>query len=274
VARRLKDEIRRQTRLTGSIGVAPNKFLAKLASDLDKPDGLTVVPPDGIEGFLGPMPIGRLWGVGPATARKLRDLGVQTFGDLRRVPARELERRIGAAAGHFLRLARGIDDRPVVPDHQARSIGQEQTFGQDVADPAEVRQVLLSQCEQVGYRVRRHGLRCRTVTVKIRYGQFETITRSQSLVEPTDATDGIWHAARALFDTWAGVGFRPVRLIGVTAGRLTRGGEQLVLFAGSDTDRRRRVDRAMDGIRDRFGKQAIHRGGVDDTGTSEPGRLG
>jgi DNA polymerase IV len=259
IASDLKARVTAQTRLTASVGVAPNKFLAKLASDLHKPDGLTVVPPQDVDALLAPMPVGRIYGIGPKTAARLEGLGIRTIGDLRKVDPEVLERRIGTDAGHYRRLAFGLDDRPVVPDHDAKSIGQEETFGTDLPDPADVREVMLEQAEQVAARLRRHGLRSVTVTVKIRFGDFQTITRRTTLPQATDSTSEIWEAARLLFDQWAQTHYRPVRLIGVSAGGLCRPDGQLDLFADPQAERQRRLDAAVDSINRRFGKGVIHR---------------
>ena len=261
IGQKIKDEIRATTRLTASVGVAGNKFLAKLASDLHKPDGLTVIRPGQAEQVLEPLPVTRIWGVGPKTAARLAGLGVRTIGDLRRLAPDVLARRVGAEeAEHFRRLACGIDDRPVVPDREAKSIGQEQTFGTDVAEADAVRDVMLQQSEQVGRRLRRHGLRARAVAVKIRFGNFQTITRRCTFPEPTDSTGELWRAARQLFDAWAAGGFKPVRLIGVTAAELTAQPPQASLFSDRATERQQRLDRALDQISGRFGHDAIHRG--------------
>jgi DNA polymerase-4 len=260
IAEAIKRRIHGELGVTASVGVAPNKFLAKLASDLDKPDGLTVIEPDRVEQTLAGLPISRMWGVGPATERKLRDLGVTTFGDVQQCAPSALESSIGVHARHMVELARGVDHRDVVPDHKAKSISQEQTFAFDLREPDAVRTVLLGQVEQVGRRLRRHGCRAGTVTVKIRYGEFETITRSRSFAEATDRTDRLWRAAGALFDEWAR-SFRPVRLIGFGAGHLTAAGQQLQLFTAQADRRRQALDRATDSIREKYGKAAIRRGG-------------
>jgi len=260
IARSIKTRILREIGLTASVGVASNKFLAKLASDMNKPDGLTVIDPDRIEQTLAGLPISRMWGVGPATERKLGDLGITTFGDLQRYPPDVLETLLGSHARRMAALSRGEDDREVVPDHRARSISQEQTFAVDLEDVQTVRDVLLGQVEQVGNRLRRHGFHAGTVTVKIRYGDFETITRSQSFAEPTDRSDRLWAAGRRLFNRWAISSFRPVRLIGFGANHLSTQGEQLSLFTADGDERRRRLDRVTDSIQQRFGRAAIHRG--------------
>jgi DNA polymerase-4 len=261
VAQDIRRRIRKELGVTASVGVAPNKFLAKIASDMKKPDGLMIVASDRVLEVLHPLPIERMWGVGPATAARFRAAGVTTIGALAAWTEERLRREFGAAgAEHFFRLARGEDDRPVVPDAQAKSIGHEETFETDVEEPSEVRDVLLQQADAVGRRVRRHGMRARGVTVKIRYGDFETITRAATLPEATDLSDAFRSAAAEVFDRWAEKSFRPVRLIGVTANRLTESGAQLGLFDAADTERRRRLDRTLDGLRDRFGGDAIRRG--------------
>ena len=260
VARELKETIKRETGLTASVGVAFNKFLAKLASDLEKPDGLTVVTPANLDTVLLPLGVGKLWGVGPATQRALEQRGIKTVGDLRGWSEAQLTQRFGQHGEKLYRLARGIDDRPVVPDRQAKSIGHEQTFGQNLTDPDAVREVLLGQAEQVGYRLRKDGALAKGVTVKIRYGDFETVTRSATLEPATDLTDELWKAARGLFDTWAAAGFRSVRLIGVSAGPLVRGGAQMALFGQPERARRHGLDEALDKINAKFGKRAVHRG--------------
>jgi DNA polymerase-4 len=262
IANTLKDRIKRTTRLTASVGVAPNKFLAKLASDLEKPDGLTVIDASNIDAVLPPLSVSKLWGVGPKTAKRLEGMAVRTFGDIRKLTPERLERLCGVDGEHFWRLAHGLDDRPVTPDGQAKSIGSEETFHENLTDPQAVRDVMLGQAEQVGSRLRRHHLRARGVTVKIRFGDFKTITRAAPLPAATDRTDDIWQHAREAFDKWAASQFQPVRLIGVTATRLTGDGEQLHLFDASTKERQRRLDGTLDRINARFGKRSIHRGGA------------
>jgi DNA polymerase-4 len=260
VAGRLKQRIKSELGLTASIGVAPNKFLAKLASDLQKPDGLVIVRPAEIDALLVPLPIGKLWGVGPVTVERLNRAGIQRVGDLRARSAPELENLLGREAARFLRLAHGIDDRPVVSDREAKSIGQEQTFREDVPVAADVKRVLFQQVEQVARRLRQHSLSARTVSLKIRYGEFETITRSETLDECTSGTQELWQTASSLFDTWAGAGFRPVRLIGVSVSQLSKGTGQLPLFTDPGSERQKKVDAVADQINAKFGSKAIRRG--------------
>ena len=218
------------------INMVRHKFLAKLASDLDKPDGLTVIEPDSIQTAITKLPITKMWGVGPATEQKLLSLGIRTFGDLQPWPRSVLESHFGSLGRNLHHLCRGEDDRPVVTDQAIRSISQEQTFDEDRADPDEVRIVLRDQAEKVAMRLRKGDLRGRTITVKIRFGDFQTITRSATLDEPTDRTDLICAEACDLFDAWAATGFQPVRLIGVGISQFTDEAEQFNLFTQRTDD--------------------------------------
>lgn len=264
IAKNLRKRIKEEAGLTASIGVAPNKFLAKLASDMDKPDGLTVVPTEDTEAWLAPIAIGRMWGVGPKSAAKLEAAGVRTFGDMARMDAQWMQARFGKDGERYARLARGIDDRPVTPDRTAKSIGHEQTFGANLTHPDHVRRVLLDQVEQVARRLRRAGVCASSVSVKIRFGQFKTITRSCTLDTATDMTETLWTAASGLFDKWAAASFSPVRLIGMQAGALQSGAGPAGLFGEEQRQRAREVDAATDAIVQRFGKRAIRRGGTLD----------
>jgi DNA polymerase-4 len=259
IARQIKQRIHGDTGLTASVGVAPNKFLAKLASDMNKPDGLTVIGDHNVDEIMPPLPVEKIWGIGPKTMERLNDIGVRTVGDLRRLPVELLKLRLGDEADHYRRLAFGIDARAVSPDRDAKSIGQEQTFGQDLTDPEAVRSVILGQTEQVSARLRRNAVVARSVTVKIRYGDFETITRRTTLVEAVDTTAPLWNAAKALFDAWAAKDFRPVRLIGVTASQLSTAAEQSSLFPDPAREKEKRLDNVVDQINAKFGKRAVSR---------------
>lgn len=261
IARDVRTRVRRETGLTASVGVAPNKFLAKLASDLDKPDGLTVIEPDRIHETLDPLPVGRIWGVGQAAERKLHALGVRTIGDLRALPREVLDARFGSFGERLWRLSRGLDDRPVHTDREAKTISHERTFAQNLTDPDAVRTIILDLGEQVARRLRRHGRFARTVSVKIRFGDFETVTRSSTLESPTDRTGVIAGEARGLFDAWAS-SFRSVRLIGVGVSQLSETPGQAGLFDAGEQTRDRAVDRAADEITRRFGEGAIRLGGA------------
>lgn len=261
VAVRIKQRVREELKLTISVGVAHNKFLAKLASDLQKPDGLTtILTQEQIDRILPPLPISRIWGIGPKTQERLNGLGIRTIGDIRKLPLDVLISKFGDEGDRYYRLSRGIDRRDVTPDSQAKSIGQEQTFGVDISDPEELRSVLLGEVEQVARRLRRHNLRAKSVTLKIRDGQFNTITRGASLGSATNVTQPLWEASLEIFNAWASNSFKPLRLLGMQASSLTSDSEQLSLFMDAKTEQQKRVDAAMDRIKNKFGSGAVHRG--------------
>ncbi len=261
MARRIRGRIKAEVGLTASVGVAENKFLAKVASDLDKPDGLTVIGEGEAERVLAPLAVGRIWGIGPKMEAKLAGMNIKTIGDLRRLDDGGMTRLFGVDADHYRNLSLGIDHREVTVDSEAKSIGQERTFEVDVADVEAVRRVMLAQAEQVGHRLRLVGHKAAGITVKIRYGDFKTITRARALQSPTDSTAAIYRAARDVFDGWAAAQFRPVRLIGVTATRLAKGGGQMGLFVDPAEERQGKVDRVMDAIVAKLGRGSIGRGG-------------
>jgi len=263
IGRRIKEDIRAELGLVASVGVAPNKFLAKIASDLDKPDGFVVVRPDDIQGFLEPLPVERLWGVGPVTAKVFHRLGIGTIGQLRGYSRRLLEQHFGArTAEHLWRLARGYDERPVVPEQEAKSISHETTFSRDIGDRKLLRAWLLDLTEQVTARLRRNGLTGRTVNLKVRYDDFSTVSRSRSLPEPTDTTSRVWEIVDFLFERQLPA-FRPVRLVGVgVSGFENPASTQGDLLTGELDERDRRIDRIMDSVHDRFGPAALRRAGA------------
>ncbi len=258
IAKQIRRLVKEETGLTCSVGVAPNKFLAKLASDMDKPDGLTHIPHDRVQGIIDPLHVSKLAGVGPSAERALARLGVRTIRDLRSIPLETLRARMGEQGQHLHNLARGIDDRPVRIDRVAKSISHEHTFPADLDNPDEVRAIIARQAQDVAMRLRKHHRFARTVTIKVRYGNFETITRSHPLDSQTDETRAIHNAARELFDTWAR-SFQPVRLIGVGVSQLTDAPAAPGLFDTTDHDKARAVDRVSDAIADKFGKDAIAR---------------
>jgi DNA polymerase-4 len=219
VARRLKDEIRAATGLTASAGVAPNKFLAKIASGWQKPDGLTVIAPERVETFLQGLPVDALWGVGPVTARRLRARGIDKLVDVRAADATVLRETVGSLAEWLQQLAQGIDDRPVVSEHEPKSSGSENTFAQDLTDLDEIRKAITGMaCDAAAWLVR-HELYARTVTIKVRYHDFTTITRSHSDAATRDADTVVQRALTLLEKTEAGT--RPIRLLGVSVHNLS-----------------------------------------------------
>lgn len=257
----LKHRVRAATNLTASVGVGPNKFVAKLASDSRKPDGLVVVAPDGVRDFLEPLPITRLWGVGKATLPRLEKLGIRTFGDALRLSKVDWCREFGEHGAHFYELVRGVDERQVVPDREAKSISHEVTFAVDIADRDYLRSVIHDQMDHVAHRLRRHRLTARCAMLKIRSADFTTITRHVTVRDPTDETEYLWQLVSELFDAWRRQGPPPVRLIGVGVSQFsTDETRQLNLF-DDPTRRNQSLDQAVDTIRDRFGNQAIRRGG-------------
>jgi DNA polymerase-4 len=260
IGRRIKQQIRDDLKLTASVGIAANKFLAKIASDLGKPDGFVVVEPGAEQAFLDPLPVGRLWGVGRVTGREFEQLGVQTIGQLRRLPAEVLTERFGRHGDHLWRLAHGIDPRPVVPDREAKSISNETTFATDITDRDVLRCWLLQLTEQVSARLRKQELCAATVQIKVRYSDFHTITRAQTLPQPTDVTQEIWEsAARLLTERLPDRPLR-VRLLGVgVTGLSAVGPRQRTLFADAEHESHSRVDQVVDSIRERFGRDAVNR---------------
>ena len=218
VARRIKDEIRATTGLTASAGVAPNKFLAKIASGWQKPDGLTVIAPERVERFLLGLPVDALWGVGPVTASKLRAHGIEKLVQIRTVDPRILREAVGSLAEWLTPLAHGIDDRPVVPEREPKSSGSENTYEQDLSGMDEIRSEIEAMARSAATWLDRKQLYARTVTIKVRYHDFTTITRSQSAAATRDHENIVLRAVALLAKTDAGR--RPVRLLGVSVHNL------------------------------------------------------
>jgi DNA polymerase-4 len=240
--------------------VAPNKFLAKIASDLKKPDGFLVVDPEHVQEFLDPLPVERLWGVGKQGSKVFQRLGIRTIGQLRQWPIETLKSRFGSQGEHLWQLAHGIDDGPVVPEREAKSISHETTFEQDIDDLDVLRAWLMDLTEQVGWRLRRHGLRSRTVHLKVRFADFSLITRSQTLPEPTDITNELWQAADEMLCQRIPSGHLPVRLIGMGVSAFdTTGLVQGLLFDQDERQKQTDLDAATDQIREQFGSSALRR---------------
>ena len=259
MAKRIKEQVAAETGLTVSAGVAPSKFVAKIASDLMKPDGITVVPHGRVREFLEPLPIEKLWGVGRATRKTLALLGVQTIGDLRRLSPELLERRLGRHGLHLHLLANGIDDREVNPKREVKSIGGEETYQEDIRDLAVAKREILWLATKVARRLRWHGAAGRTVTLKVKYDDFVQITRSVTLGKATDDGREIYQSCCSLLGRTE-VGKRLVRLLGVSVSRLdfSEEGQQLFLFDEAETpDKRQRLNRALDRISERFGDEAV-----------------
>ena len=264
IARQIKAAVRTETHLTASVGVAHNMFLAKLASDLDKPDGLTLVPDDPLEimTFLTPLPVGRLWGVGKVTRPKLEAAGYRTIGDIQRADTALLASLVGYdGAEHFKRLARGEDDRELEMDSKEKSISREYTFDRDCASKDTIRAVLLDLVDDVGRQLRKADRYAAVTRLKLRWKGFETITRQRPLGSPACDDFSLRAAAAALFD--AETIDRPVRLVGFGVSRLqNEPRQQLDLFAdaaGPADAKRERLNRTVDSLRERLGGTTIGR---------------
>ncbi len=265
VPERIKERVFKDTGLTASFGVAPNKMLAKIASDLDKPNGLVFVEENEVESFLNPLPVSKLWGVGSKTEKALQSMGITTIGDIARKSFEELENRFGKHGRHLSRLARGIDDRPVEKAEVAKSIGHEKTFQEDTGDLDIIRKTLAILSDQVAYRLRSSGFKGKTVCTKVRFEDFETCTRSKTLQHPLDTSHEIYEAAA---ENLAKVEFRgrKVRLIGVSLSTLERiSAFQTCLFdfdgdLRSSQEKWQRLGRRIDEIKSKYGEEVLKRG--------------
>ena len=253
----IKAAVREETGLTASVGIAPNKFLAKLASDLEKPDGLVVIRPEDVDKVLAPLPVSRIFGVGKKTGARLAALGFKTIGQLAAADRGKLVQAFGnRMASQLLALAHGLDDRPVEPRRAAQSIGREETFDEDIRSREEAERVLLALSEEVGWRLRRKGLFARTVTLKVRLGSFDTFTRQQTLPEPVAYDEDIFREAQTLFRAFPMPPGQGIRLLGVSAGNLSEGGE-VSLF--DDHEKKDRLYGAIDNLKRRFGEGVVTR---------------
>ena len=265
IGTRIKRDIMRETGLVASVGVAPTKFLAKLASDLDKPDGFRVIQEDEVRDVLDPLPVSKIFGVGPRTAQRLSGLGVETVRDLAELERDQVRERFGASGLWIHDLAHGIDPRRVTPRREEKSHGMERTFAEDIEDRDELATILLSFCEEVAFVLRDKGLRGRTVTLKARFGNFKTVTRSKTLDMATNLGPRIFATARRLLDK---IEPRPLRLLGVQVSRLedVRGPAQGQLFNGVPSARDQWLESneklasataSLDKIRRKFGRDTI-----------------
>ncbi len=266
IARRIKSAIHDETGLTASVGVATSKLVAKIGSDLRKPDGLVVVPAGEEAAFLAPLPVSRLWGVGPATSSALAELGVRTIGDLAATPPDALERRFGRHGAELIDRARGIDGDPVHEPDAVKTVGHEHTFDRDTSDPEELERTLLGLSDGVAWRLRGMGRRAGTVVVKVRDSAFRTVTRQAPLAEPTDLAEPIFQAALRL--ARPEMRGKRIRLLGVTGTHLDEP-DQLGLF-GAEEDRRHRAMEAADALKRKYGDRAVIRARLLDRGLPAP----
>jgi len=260
IARSIKKDIRKRTGLTASVGLASNKFLAKIASDIRKPDGFMVVEGKDVEEFLRELPISRLWGVGPKTEQRLHELGFRTIGQLAAAGRESLVRDLGSLGEHLYQLSRGHDDRPVISNWEPKSTSSETTFEEDTDNRELLLQTILELADHVAARLRKDGYRARKVTLKLRYSSFSTHTKQQSLDRQIQTGEEIAAVARALFAQFPMK--QKIRLIGVSAGELRRDAgdpQQLPLFP-QPADTKEKLSHTVDEIKERFGVDALRRG--------------
>jgi DNA polymerase-4 len=258
LALELQERIEREVNLSASLGIATSKLVSKIASAIAKPHGIVDVPSGEEAAFLAPLPIERMWGVGPATAKPLHELGVRTIGELASLPPGFLEARFGEHGRSLARHSRGLDDRAVHSEGRRKSISKESTFSEDVGDRRQVERRLLLLSEGVARQLRRRGLFAHVVKLKLRYSDFTTVTRQSALAQPTNLEKTLYEEGRELL---AGVWIRGrrIRLVGIGAGKLSTTGYQLELFNQQDDQRLARLAATVDRIRDRFGEGAIRR---------------
>ena len=258
IARQIKTVLQKELGLTASAGVATNKFLAKVASDLDKPNGLVVVDADQIQAFLDPLPIRRVWGIGPQTEKRFHAMGVSTVAGIRGLSREQLTRCFGANSDHFWRLSRGLDSRPVVCEHEAKSISHENTFAIDIQDPETLRAWLQELLGQVAMRMRRIGIKGKTVKIKVRFADFRTLSRNHTLATPTSSSHEIGIAGREMLDRILREYPHPVRLLGAGMMNLSMGAAiQQTLFDTEEKQKLARIDETCDELKQKFGQGVV-----------------
>ena len=261
IGRKIKEEILNETGLTASVGLGPNKFLAKLASDLRKPDGFVVITLDKIREILDPLPVSRLWGVGKKAELRLHALGYKTIGQIAAANPKALEMAFGPSAIHLWELAQGIDFRVVTPDRLAKSLSADITFSDDIENKEVLEEKLLELVEHLGVRLRKKEIKAAVIEVKLRSSDFETRSVSKSLLEPMNETMLLWGEAKALLQKLLKFDLLPARLISVSAVRLVRPGEiQGGLFDTKIIKKHGEIDRTLDAIKAKFGSESIGRG--------------
>jgi len=261
IGREIKQQIKEQLGLIASVGIASNKFLAKLASDLDKPDGFVHISDENTQATLDPLPVSRIWGIGKVTGKTLTSRGINTIGQLRETPVESLRRTLGNQTQHVLNLAQGLDDRPVESDREAKSISSEQTFAQDMEDSEFLLSILLHQVEEVAHRLRAGSLQAKAMTLKLRYGNFKTITRSSTFDHPTNLTHTLWQEAMEVFQKWHAKSARALRLLGFgVSGLSDQDSGQKQLFVDPEEQRQKELDKAFDAVRNKYGSRALKHG--------------
>lgn len=252
---KIKQAIRERTGLTASVGMAPNKFLAKLASDLRKPDGMVIIRPEEAAAAIAPLPVGRIFGLGQRSVAALEKMGIRTIGQLAACDPRLLRPLLGKNAEEIRNRAEGLDSRPVVPDEQRKSLGKENTFPVDLVGMETCLGALWDLCQQVGWRLRCTGLSGCTVTLKVKTGTFQLLTRSRTVEEPLSQDEELMEQIRLLARqlSWS----QPVRLLGVSVSHLVPAGSQSLAL---DDERRQKRNQALDALKQRFGEDIIRKG--------------
>lgn len=259
-AEKIKSRVRDEVGLTASIGIAPVKFVAKIASDVCKPDGLLEILPDQVLDFLRPLPVERLWGVGPKTREALNQRGIKTIGQLGTLSAADLQKEFGEHGLHLHQLARGIDPRGVEENDDVKSVSHEHTFDEDTRDRGEIEKILLELSEMVSRRLRKEGLKGRTVTIKIRTEGFRTFTRSQTLPERTNYADEIYAVAKKAAEEFL-AGHKKIRLLGVRVANFEEQFFSDSLFHPAATEKKEKIYSAIDQIKNKFGNDALRLAG-------------
>ncbi len=261
IGREIKKRIKKEVGLTASVGIGPNKFLAKLASDLEKPDGFVVIDEKNKRNVLDPLPVSKIYGVGNVIARHLKEAGLRTVKQVRQTPAEVLKQIVGNFAVNLKNLANGIDNSPVVPEHEAKSISSELTFEKDLTDKNTLLQVLVSQIEEVAQKLRKSKLCAKTVNLKFRYPDFKTLTRSRSLDNYTDLTDDLIAVGKEIFEKCYRKEKSPLRLLGFGVSNLAEKSRQpMMLFNDPDKEKAKKLDKTIDEIKNRFGRGSLKRG--------------
>ncbi|RLB15644.1 MAG: DNA polymerase IV, partial [Deltaproteobacteria bacterium] len=261
IARRIKERVGKETGLTCSIGIAPNKFMAKVASDMNKPDGLKIISDSEVDQFLSILPVGKIPGVGKRTLEELRRHSVKTVGDLKRFSKEQLLEDFGKFGLRLYNIAKGRDNESVTPDREIKSISSEETLQKDTGDLSKLKDLVKEHAEKVAWRLRNEELKGKTITIKIKFSDFSAFTKSQTIAEATDSSKILRDSAMKLFlDSPIK---RKVRLIGVAVSNLDVGKKEAQMSLFEDpgkTDKNRKVEEAMDEIRGKFGGKVIERG--------------
>ncbi len=262
IARALRARVYEELKLTVSVGVATSKFVAKIASDLRKPNGFTIISSEQTRDTLAPLAISKMWGVGPKTLPKFTNAGIHTFGDLQKLSEEQARAQLGESGAQWRQLALGIDEREVINEHDAKSVGQEETFESNVGDMAVLRAVLQEQCDRVSLRLRAYDGLAKCVTLKVRLANFDTFSRQKKLNPFTDSTKTIWQTADALLAAWRRESALPLRLIGVSVERIDRALAEVQpeLFPDPAAEVQRKLDSITDAVARKYGPEALHRG--------------